>query len=308
MEAKLQKFIFAGTILYTILILYFKFFAFNRLDHVTTASEYGYTFMLVPENVPLRFPEPTFSWLYEFGNIAAFIPFGVAIPLLYRSSFGKFISFFVLTILVLESLQALTYLGSFDVDDVISNTLGATIGFITYRVGFSSKISCKKLIASVLSIGVLLVGVIAISETINYVVATKESPIQELHDVKEINGTMPMTGNLPSFTVAGKKIEPKMNVYSSEGDKSKSYTYVLGNKKVRMLYSYYGIPDEGDFKGEVTILTDGNVRAQFNEQYNKGTEPLNILFFDKVNEITIIVSGNAKLWDVGFSEMKHWWE
>ncbi|MGW6298670.1 VanZ family protein [Peribacillus butanolivorans] len=310
MEIKLRKLIITGTILYTILILYFMFFAFNRLDHAT--GDYEYVFMLVPENVPLRFPEPTFSWLYQFGNIAAFIPFGVVIPLLYRSSFGKFISLFVLTILVLESLQALTYLGSFDVDDVISNTLGATIGFIAYRVGFSSKISYKKLIASALSIGVLLVGVIVVSETINYVVATRESPIQALHDVKEMNGTMPMTENLPSITVAGKKIEPKMNVYNSEGDKSKSYTYILGNKKDVILYSYYGIPDNGDFKGEVTILADGKVRAQFNEQYNKGAEFgakfVEIPFYYKENEITIIVSGNAKLWDVRFSEMKHWWE
>lgn len=57
-------------------------------------------------------------------------------------------------------------------------------------------------------------------------------------------------------------------------------------------------------------MVDGNQRVhyQYNEQYNNGAEPLNIPFYDKVNEITIIVSGNAKLWDVGFSEMKHWWE
>lgn len=306
METKLQKFILTGTILYTILILYFLFFAFNRVDHAT--SDYGYTFMLVPEGVPLKFPKPTFSWVYDFGNIAAFIPFGIVIPLLYRFSFRKFISLFVLTILVLELLQALTYLGSFDVDDVISNTLGAAIGFIAYSVGFSSKISYKKLIASALSIVVLLVGIIAISGTINYVVMKRESPVQALHDVKEINGTMPMTENLPSFTVAGQKIEPKMNVYNSEGGKSKSYTYILGNKEGVTLYSYYGILDKGDFKGEVTILADGNVRAQYNEQFNNGAESLELPFFEKVNEITIIVSGNAKLWDVEFTEMKHWWE
>lgn len=308
MEVKLRKPLFVGTILYTLLIIYFIFFAFSRLDHWN--SDYGYTFILVPEGVPLRFPKLTFSWVYNFGNIAAFIPFGVVIPLLYCSSFGKFISLFVFTILVLETMQALTHLGSFDVNDVISNTLGAAIGFIAYKVGFSSKISYKKLITSALSIGVLLVGVIVISETINYVVAKRESPIQALHDVKEMNGTMPMTENLPSFTVAGKKIEPKMNVYNSEGDKSKSYTYILGNKKDVTFYSYFGIPDKGDSKGELTILVDGNQRVhyQYNEQYNNGAEPLDIPFYDKVNEITIIVSGNAKLWDVGFSEMKHWWE
>lgn len=305
MESKLRKLIFVGTILYAVLILYFLFFAFNRVDNAT--SQYGYTFMLVPEAVPLQFPKLTFGWIYDFGNIAAFIPFGVVIPLLYRVRFGKFISLFILTILALETLQSLTHLGSFDIDDVISNSLGATIGFIAYKVGFSSKISYKRIISSALSICVLLVGVIVTSETIDYVVEKREAPIRALHEVKEMNGTMPMTGNLPSFTVAGKKIEPKMNVYTSEGDKSKSYTYILGNKKDVMFYSYYGIPDKGDFKGEVTILTDGNVRIQYNDQYNNGAEPINIPC-DKVNEIKIIVSGNAKLWDVGFSEMKHWWD
>ncbi|WP_256941307.1 hypothetical protein [Bacillus sp. EAC] len=58
MEAKLRKIIIVGTILYTILILYFIFFAFNRLDHAS--GDYEYVFMLVPEGVPLQFPKPTF--------------------------------------------------------------------------------------------------------------------------------------------------------------------------------------------------------------------------------------------------------
>ncbi|MCY8521119.1 VanZ family protein [Bacillus atrophaeus] len=304
MEAKLRKLILTGTILYTILVLYFLFFAFNRVDHASDI--YGYVFMLVPETVPLQFPQLTFSWIYDFGNVAAFIPFGILIPLLYCVRFGKFISLFVLSILVLETLQSLTHLGSFDVDDVISNTLGAVIGFIAYRVGFSSNISYKKLIVSALSIVVLLIGVMMISETINYAIEKREGPIQALTDVKEITGTTPMTENLPSFTIKSKRIKPKMNMYSSEGNRSKKYIYILGNKKDVMFYSYYGIPDNVDFKGEVTIIADGNLIAQYNEKYNKEAEALNIPF-DKINEITIIVSGNAKLWDVGFSEMKHWW-
>lgn len=303
MNINTRKFILAGIILYTILILYFLFVAFNRGDHVTSVNKY--TFMLVPEYVPLQFPRLTFSWIYDLGNIAAFIPFGIVIPLLYRSNFWKFITFFVLAILALEFVQALTYLGSFDVDDVISNTLGASIGFIAYKVGFSSKISCKKLVSAALSICVLLAGVMVISETINYVIATKESPIQALNNVTELNGTMPITESLPKFIVAGKKIEPKMNVYSSEGVKNKSYTYNFGNKKDVILYSFYGIPDTGDLNGEVTILVDGKIKAQYN---TKGIDPLDVHLYDKENEITIIVSGNAKLWDVGFSERIHWWD
>lgn len=150
-------------------------------------------------------------------------------------------------------MQALTHLGSFDVDDVISNTLGAAIGFIAYKVGCSSKISYKKLIASALSIGVLLVGVIVISETINYVVAKRESPIQALHDVKEMNGTMPMTENLPSFTVAGKKIEPKMNVYYSEGDKENRTPTSWVTKRCDVLFLFWH-SRQGRFQGRTHYI------------------------------------------------------
>ncbi|WP_282943355.1 VanZ family protein [Paenibacillus sp. RC67] len=226
---------------------------------------------------------------------------------MYRIRFGKFILFFILAILVLETLQALTYLGSFDIDDVISNTLGAGIGFVAYKVGFSSKISFKKLAASALSIGVLLVGIMTISETIHYAMAKREGPIQALSDLKEMNESMPMTRKLPSFTVAGEKVEPKMNVYSSEDGKSTKYTYILGNKKDVMFYGYYGILDNEDFQGEVTLLVDGELRAQLNEQYDEDAVVLDFPV-DRINEVTFIIAGNAKLWDVGFTEMKHWWE
>ncbi|KQL43983.1 VanZ family protein [Brevibacillus choshinensis] len=305
MEMKIRKPLFAGTLFYISLILYFMFFAFNRVEHATDV--YGYVFMLVPEAVPLLFPEFSFSWLYDFGNIAAFIPFGTLFPLLYRIRFVKFITFFISAILVLETLQALTHLGSFDVDDVISNTLGAAIGFVAYKVGFASKISYKKLLASALSIGVLLIGIMVVSETVHYALEKREGPIQALHGWKERNGRLPRTTNLSSFTVKGKKIEPKMNVYSSQGEKSKTYTYILGNKKNVKFYSHYGIPDNGERKGEVTVIADGQLIAQFSELYMQDADTFEMPF-DQINEITITVSGNAELWDAGLSERKHWWE
>ncbi|MED1512015.1 VanZ family protein [Bacillus proteolyticus] len=302
METKSRKIILAGTICYTNLVLFFMFFAFNRLDSV--ASGERYTFIPVPEGVPLKFPELNYSWIVDLGNIAAFIPFGILFPLLYRVRFGKFISLFVLAILVLETIQALTYLGSFDVNDVISNTLGAMIGYVTYRVGFSSKISYKKLMASALSIVVLIIGVMVVSE----IIKKREGPIQTLTVMKEMTGTTPMTENLPSFTIAGERIEPKMNVYSSEGESTKTYNYILGNKENVWLYFYFGIPDNVDFKGEAKIIVDGQEVYRINEQASLGAEVLGELPFNKVNELTIRISGNAMLWDVGISELKHWWE
>ena len=308
METKLRKAIFAGIILYTLLILYFLFFAFNRLDH--KYSEYGYEFMLIPEAVPILFPnlsDLSFSWIYDLGNIVAFIPFGIVIPLLYRTHFVKFISVFVLTILVLETLQSLTFLGTFDVDDVISNTLGAWIGLCAYKVGCSIKVFWKKLIAVGLTVAVLLVGIMGISEIINYALEKREGPIHALNEVKEMTGSMPLTKDLPSFTVAGKRIDPKMNLYSSEGQEIKKYTYVLGDKKDVLFYSSFGIPDHGDDHGELIIAVDGKEIVQYNEQYNKDVETIDFPM-NTVHEMTITLTGNAKLWDVKFSEMKHWWE
>ncbi|MGG4439546.1 VanZ family protein [Brevibacillus fortis] len=302
MEPKSRKVILAGTICYTILILFFMFLAFNRLDGATSVD--GYTFILVPEGVPLKFPELNYSWIVGFGNIAAFIPFGILFPLLYRVRFGKFISLFVLAILVLETIQALTYLGSFDINDVISNTIGAAIGYVAYRVGFSSKISYKKLMTSALSIVVLIIGVMVVSE----IIKKREGPIQSLTVMKEMTGTTPMTEKLPSFTVAGERIEPKMNMYSSEGESTKTYNYILGNKENVWLSFYFGIPDNVNFKGEAKIIVDGQEVYQLNEQSSQGAEALRELPFNKVNELTIIVSGNGKLWDVGIRGMQHWWE
>lgn len=302
METKSRKIILAGTICYTIFILFFMFFAFNRLDGATSLE--GYTFILVPEGVPLKFPELNYSWIVDFGNVAAFIPFGILFPLLYRVRFGKFISLFVLAILVLETIQALTYLGSFDVNDVVSNTLGAMIGYVTYRVGFSSNISYKKLMASALTIVVLIFGVMVVSE----ILKKREGPIHSLTVMKEMTGTTPMTENLPSFTVAGERIEPKMNVYSSEGESTKTYNYILGNKENVWLSFYFGIPDNGDSKGEAKIIVDGQEITPLNEQSYQGAKALREMPFNEVNEITIIVSGNAKLWDVGIRGMQHWWE
>ncbi|BAH41350.1 conserved hypothetical membrane protein [Brevibacillus brevis NBRC 100599] len=302
METKSRQIILVGTICYTILILFFMFFAFNRLDGATSVD--GYTFILAPEGVPLTFPELTYSWIVDFGNVAAFIPFGILFPLLYRVRFGKFISLFVLAIFVLETVQALTYLGSFDVNDVISNTIGAAIGYVAYRVGFSSNLSYKKLMASALTIVVLVFGVMVVSE----ILQKREGPVQSLTVMKEMTGTTPITENFPSFSVAGERIEPKMNVYSSEGESTKTYNYILGNQKNVWLSFYFGIPDNGGSKGEAKIIVDGQELAQLNEQSYQGAEALREMPFNEVNEITIIVSGNAKLWDVGIRGMQHWWE
>ena len=101
-NTKLRRLILIGTIVYAALVLYFIFLGFNRLGKNLDYNQY--TFILLPEGIPLRFPERSMSWLFDFGNIAAFIPFGIIIPLLYRIRFRKFITLFISVICFLELL------------------------------------------------------------------------------------------------------------------------------------------------------------------------------------------------------------
>ena len=70
------------------------------------------------------------------GNIFLFIPIGVFLPRLYhklRNYFRFFCVCFGVMFLV-EVLQLFTLLGSFDVDDLILNLGGMTLGFIGYHL------------------------------------------------------------------------------------------------------------------------------------------------------------------------------
>lgn len=71
-----------------------------------------------------------------FGNILAFMPWGFIVPVI-RKRPRKFLYTAVSTFLLslcIETIQLLTRVGSFDVDDLILNTIGGIAGFIVYAV------------------------------------------------------------------------------------------------------------------------------------------------------------------------------
>ena len=70
------------------------------------------------------------------GNVLLFIPAGLFLPKLRPRQRNFFRFFFTClgVILLVEAVQLFTLLGSFDVDDIILNLLGMTIGFIAYHV------------------------------------------------------------------------------------------------------------------------------------------------------------------------------
>ncbi|MGI5839539.1 MAG: VanZ family protein [bacterium] len=69
------------------------------------------------------------------GNVAVFVPFGFVAPLLLPSLTGKRLAAAAAAgSLGLELAQFVTGAGSFDVDDILLNTLGAGIGFTVYKL------------------------------------------------------------------------------------------------------------------------------------------------------------------------------
>ena len=113
-------------VIYIIAILYFMFFGFSRPQFSITHQEYR--FSIVPTGIPLWFPKHlSFDllklWIFSLGNLLAFVPFGILIPMIFGTKYLKFIFIFVISIISLEILQMITYLGSFDIEDIIINSI-----------------------------------------------------------------------------------------------------------------------------------------------------------------------------------------
>ena len=126
-------------ILYLCLLAYFMFFSesFGRLD-----ADRDYAYNLVPFKEILRnfryyhILGFGFFMINVVGNVAAFAPFGFILPIISRRSrkWYNTVSFGFIFSLMLETLQLVMRVGSFDVDDMILNTLGVALGFILYRI------------------------------------------------------------------------------------------------------------------------------------------------------------------------------
>lgn len=127
-------------IIYMCVLVYVVFFAeaMGRTPHD------GYVYNLTPLKEIKRFMK--YIWdndalgraarLNIFGNIIAFIPFGIYLPYTSESKLG-FISTVLYTFslsLTIELVQLITKVGSCDVDDIILNALGGVIGYILWYI------------------------------------------------------------------------------------------------------------------------------------------------------------------------------
>lgn len=70
------------------------------------------------------------------GNIVMFIPLGIFVPATIKKTrnYLIFILYIIITITLVEVVQLFTLLGSCDIDDLIFNTIGASIGYLIFLI------------------------------------------------------------------------------------------------------------------------------------------------------------------------------
>lgn len=140
---------------YMILLVYFLFFS-EEYGRDEVYSTYQYNFKLFRELRRYIAYRNQIGFEYFLinvvGNVVAFMPFGFLVPVMYREQRKEvhfhghyFRSFLFVTMLGflfslgVETVQLVTKVGCFDVDDLLLNTFGVVLGYIIYYI-------CKKII------------------------------------------------------------------------------------------------------------------------------------------------------------------
>lgn len=129
--------LWGGRVLFLIYVAGLCYFLFFAENYGRVIGQENYRYNLVPFREIERF------WTYRdelgihsfynlAGNILGFVPAGFFIPILWENKRGFFFTVcvtFDMSLLV-EILQIVLRVGSFDVDDLILNTLGGIIGYL----------------------------------------------------------------------------------------------------------------------------------------------------------------------------------
>lgn len=124
-------------VLYIGFLLYFLIFS-DWYGRTGGMNEYHYNLVLFQEIKRFWIYREQLGWVSFanlFGNVLIFMPFGFFMPMAsrYRSFFLTLFYSFGLSLLV-ETFQLVTKVGSFDVDDLLLNTIGGVIGYIFFII------------------------------------------------------------------------------------------------------------------------------------------------------------------------------
>ena len=127
-------------VLYLVLLTYFLFFAEEMGRSPDGRAEYSYNltlfkeirrFLVYREHLGMRA-----MFLNVFGNMLAFMPFGFFLPVVWRRT-DRWYTVTVMSLamsLCVETVQLVSRVGSFDVDDLLLNTVGGLLGYLAFRL------------------------------------------------------------------------------------------------------------------------------------------------------------------------------
>ncbi|CRK81169.1 VanZ family protein [Neobacillus massiliamazoniensis] len=313
-QGKLRKIMIVLLTLYTALILYFLYLGFSRGLMVDNPG--GVRFNLIPEGIALHYPmgQDFQVWFFEYGNFLAFIPFGIIIPLLFRCSFRRFITFFILSITILETLQMVSRLGAFDIDDIIINSLGAAVGFAAQRLVTVDRDKLKGIFKMSLIASILALGTIIIIGGINHYLEKGAGDTIALDKLPLKDGSVEWDKSLSSFKISQEKVTPQINLYST---KNNEFSYHLGGKYKNMT-GYVAIPgdaiNDANTPGtKIGFYSGGELIGSSWLSVSAYSEGLRKIFFNipliGVNDLTIKIinhnsnpNTNAMMWDVTLIE------
>ncbi|WP_157261216.1 VanZ family protein [Paenibacillus wynnii] len=133
----LRRLIGPAFIFYSAAVIYWMFIGFGREIHTGGILKYN----LVPLRTVLLFLNLdngvalTDRIINLIGNIVVFIPFGFMLPLIRNRlySLTRLTLYAIFIILILEMMQMLLHVGSFDVDDLLLNMVGVWAGYRILR-------------------------------------------------------------------------------------------------------------------------------------------------------------------------------
>ncbi len=134
-----RKLGFVLFVLYLVLLTYFLFFAETMGRSPEARTDYRYNLVLFKEIRRFIMYRDILGYRAVFmniaGNMIAFMPFGFFLPVIWHRMkhwYTTTVLSFTFSLCV-ETLQLVMKVGSFDVDDLVLNTIGGLAGYAIYR-------------------------------------------------------------------------------------------------------------------------------------------------------------------------------
>lgn len=131
-----KRLILVSRLLFAVYMAFVVFFMFFSDREVYTEYRYNTTLFAEVKRFwhNIRIVGIKALFLNFFGNMIAFIPFGMFLPMVNKKMkhMGLVVFLSFLFSLCIESIQLYFKVGVFDVDDLLLNTVGGFIGYMIY--------------------------------------------------------------------------------------------------------------------------------------------------------------------------------